>query len=282
MQGQSFLTKEDFYKEYENIRREVDPNISNKQLMNETKALFILVPWEKMEMWVREPNGRKTPAGEDNKKPNLAEVDIRSLEQLHGVDAYTGKEFGKMSREEKQSGNTIYFAEPEISLKCLPTADPLKLVEAMRHAKLHRLYVDETLGRNGTAVPGVVESRSKPIREIDRQRSVANVPTYKMFPPHPPGTGNCNSGTATILRMAGVAEQDIKPASEMAFGVRQRLAVWDPLQGHDISHELNNRPPNDSVDTASIRSQPIRTAELEKIIREGGGNIGRYKGEAPA
>jgi hypothetical protein len=82
--------------------------------------------------------------------------------------------------------------------------------------------------------------------------------------------------------MAGVAEQDIKPASEMAFGVRQRLAVWDPLQGHDISHELNNRPPNDSVDTASIRSQPIRTAELEKIIREGGGNIGRYKGEAPA
>jgi hypothetical protein len=43
-----------------------------------------------------------------------------------------------------------------------------------------------------------------------------------------------------------------------------------------------NKPPNDNVDTASIRSQPIRTAELEKIIREGGGNIGRYKDEAPA
>lgn len=276
LQGGAYLAKEHFHQAYACVRRERAPEgsaPSDVQIAGEVKALLMQIPEEKFELWLREPNGLKTASGAENRKPNMAERDLRHMENLQGTDLFTGRAWSEMSAQEKQSGNTIHLQTA--SLRCLPGADPLKLLDAKRQNLLHRTYVDELLDRNGTMLPteAPASAASPEERTARAERAAAALPTYQLYPPYPANAGNCNTGVAALLRAAGQAEADIKAPSEFAFGLHKDLTPWDPLRGVPASPPAaSSQIPPGSVDDSPIRGRLISTAALnEHLMRRQSG-----------
>jgi hypothetical protein len=249
--GNSYLSREDFCSAYVQVRNQHDPGVPLENLVAEFKELAKLVPEERMELWIREPNGPKAP------KPNLAERDLRTFEQL-AEDEHAREDFAKLSEEEKLSGNTIKLKT--VNLRRVVAADPLALLEAKRQNLLQRLYVDELHRRDGSgwgnssepesvfrALPEHTGVKISPFLKMKWQQNLELVspgpsleerkaaaakltPLYQRFPPMLGNTGNCNSGAAELLRNAGLRKEDIRSPGEYNWGLHHSYQSWQPVK----------------------------------------------------
>jgi hypothetical protein len=221
-----------------------------------------------MEVWIREPNGF------DAKKPNLAERDIRTFQNPWGADenSTAKKMFQRLSREEKTSGNAIPAGS--MSIRCIPKADILNLVEARQQELIERLYGDELHNRNGTLVPPTLfelPSFDIPLKNVhledyrtyrenkldeagartdemvnvnadklDERLAIfsANKQTYEFAPEEGNEKGiNCNTGAKSILTDSGLSESDVMAATPFQVALHNEARTW-----HPVSSELALEP----------------------------------------
>jgi len=287
MADQDFRCKEDFYRAYFAERQRMNPTPADataftRQLAQETKNLFIhCIPETAMEHWPRTPNGP------DAAKPNIIERDTRAFVNLTGVDMFTGQPLderhrapgepppaaNRLTQEQIHSGNVLELGH--VALRRVHNVDSIKLLEADSQWRMYQRFVDEMFKRDGSMAPLAADAfpdRNPPWTEAQLNTAKAAIPTYQMYPDRAfdhgwaPGTGNCNSGVAQLLRQAGAAERDIKAASPWSFGIdAPDMNIWDPLRGAP-----DDRPvPGPHIEATSSRGRVLdMTAVADAVQRK--------------
>lgn len=204
--GQHFPSREAFYLAYQRARgTNVDPEIVTK----EVARIFRMLPSSSMELWPNRANGYA------NKKPNFAERDVRAFEAIPRDIRYS------------------------LKLRQLHQLKSEDMLAATQQMKLHQLYLDEKLGRSGIGMP---DPESPPTADAVTQHALAHrTPRYQLAPPFGNHErGNCNSGTASLVRAAThqssePATTKFRAASIFAIGAHHTVSLWHP------THQKNTK-----------------------------------------
>lgn len=231
--GEFFASREAFYQAYQRERTGVPADV----VAAEVKKIYRVLPANTMELWPRQVNGYF------NSRPNAAERDLRIFER-----------------------SSFDLLQPKLT-KRLKNVRAIDLLEVNREFLLHRLFVDEKLGRIGTGIPsecylqkGSHEHCKALIRLVSKyQRLPTFNKTRHFLAFQSPLVGNCNTGAASLLQKAQERNPNLSESSKVGsvscvgIGSSHRMYLWSPISKDEIPREVAIHKPSLDALQSQIR-----------------------------